>query len=143
MNLQWAGIFAGVLSSFLLLPPSEAAGYPEKTVRLVVGVPAGGVTDIAARMLAEQAVTDWKASVIVENRPGAGGLVGMEYVAKSTGDGYTLYVATPVTTFFNVLKKNVPMDLDKDFTPVMMMYRGPLAVIVKETPRNRTLQSEL
>jgi len=70
-----------------------AQGYPERPVRIVVAYPAGGPADIAARLVAEQVSRQWPQNVIIDNRPGAGGLIGTELVANATPDGYTLLLS--------------------------------------------------
>jgi tripartite-type tricarboxylate transporter receptor subunit TctC len=111
--------------------PAAAQDYPVKPVRLVVPYPAGSSSnDIIARALAQPLSTALGQRVLVENRPGHGGNVGSEYVAKSTADGYTLLVATngPQAIAPNVFKLNY--DNQKDLTPVAMVANVPYMLVV-------------
>ena len=122
----------GWLSLILMLPgPGWAQDYPAKPVRLIVPYPAGSSSnDIIARVLAERLSTALAQRVLVENRPGAGGNVGSEYVAKAPPDGYTLLVATngPQAIAPNVFKLNY--DNQKDLTPVAMVANVPYMMVV-------------
>ena len=93
--------------------------YPSRTVKIVVPFAPGGSTDVVARILAEKLGAELKQSFIVDNRPGAGGNIGADVVAKSGADGYTLLMGTTGVLAINGhLYKNMPFDPDKDFTPV-------------------------
>ena len=122
----------GWLSLILMLPgPGWAQDYPAKPVRLIVPYPAGSSSnDIIARVLAERLSTALSQRVLVENRPGAGGNVGSEFVAKAPPDGYTLLVATngPQAIAPNVFKLNY--DNQKDLTPVAMVANVPYMMVV-------------
>ena len=122
----------GWLSLILMLAgPGWAQDYPAKPVRLIVPYPAGSSSnDIIARVLAERLSTALAQRVLVENRPGAGGNVGSEYVAKAPPDGYTLLVATngPQAIAPNVFKLNY--DNQKDLTPVAMVANVPYMMVV-------------
>ena len=122
----------GWLSVVLMLAgPGWAQDYPAKPVRLIVPYPAGSSSnDIIARVLAERLSTALSQRVLVENRPGAGGNVGSEFVAKAPPDGYTLLVATngPQAIAPNVFKLNY--DNQKDLTPVAMVANVPYMMVV-------------
>jgi len=122
----------GWLSLILMLAgPGWAQDYPAKPVRLIVPYPAGSSSnDIIARVLAERLSTALAQRVLVENRPGAGGNVGSEFVAKAPPDGYTLLVATngPQAIAPNVFKLNY--DNQKDLTPVAMVANVPYMMVV-------------
>lgn len=110
---------------------ASAQEYPAKPVRLIVPFPAGSSSnDIIGRVLAERLGTALGQRVLVENRPGAGGNVGSEFVAKATPDGYTLLVATngPQAIAPNVFKLN--HDNQKDLTPVAMVANIPYMLVV-------------
>lgn len=108
-----------------------AASYPAKPVRLVVPFPAGGTTDILARAVAQKLTEAWGQQVIVDNRPGAGGNIGSELVAKSTPDGYTLLMGTVGTHAINPsLYARMPYDHVKDFTPVILVAGVPNVLVV-------------
>ena len=93
--------------------------YPNRPVRLVVPYPAGALTDLLARAIGDRLAASLKQPVVVENKPGAGTLVGAEYVAKSPADGYTLLMATSTTLGISpALYKPSPVNPVKDFAPV-------------------------
>jgi tripartite-type tricarboxylate transporter receptor subunit TctC len=94
-------------------------GFPNKPVRVIVAFTAGGPTDVVARLIGQKLSDKWGQPVLVENRPGAAGLLGSEYVAKSPADGYTLLMATAGNLTVNQhLYKNMHFDPVKDFTPI-------------------------
>ena len=96
-----------------------AQGYPNRPIKLVVPYPAGALTDLLARAIGERLSADLKQPVVIENRPGAGTLVGAEVVAKSAPDGYTLLMATSTTLGISpALYKPSPVNPVKDFAPV-------------------------
>jgi tripartite-type tricarboxylate transporter receptor subunit TctC len=108
-----------------------AANYPAKPVRLVVPFPAGGTTDILARAVAQKLSEAWGRQMIVDNRPGAGGNIGSDLVAKSAPDGYTLLMGTVGTHAINPsLYKNMPYDHVKDFAPVILVAGVPNVLVV-------------
>lgn len=109
---------------------SAAHTYPTKPIRLVVPVAAGGGTDFTARLLGQKLAEAWGQSVIVDNRPGAAGNIGVEIVAKATPDGYTLVM--PITSFpINPsLYEKLPFDTVKDFSPVVLAASAPLLLVV-------------
>ena len=111
-------------------PAQSADSYPVKPVRLVTPFPPGGGTDILARALAPRMSESLGGSVIVENRSGAGGLVGIEAVARATPDGYTLLLVSGSLTIIPSLFPNVRYDPVKDFTPVMLATRQPYIAVV-------------
>ena len=126
--MRWFGWLSLIL---MLAGPGWAQDYPAKPVRLIVPYPAGSSSnDIIARVLAERLSTALAQRVLVENRPGAGGNVGSEFVAKAPPDGYTLLVATngPQAIAPNVFKLNY--DNQKDLTPVAMVANVPYMMVV-------------
>jgi tripartite-type tricarboxylate transporter receptor subunit TctC len=102
------------------------AAYPTKPIRLVVPFPPGGATDILAREVAKHLTDAWGQSVVVDNRPGAGGNIGSELVAKAAPDGYTLEMGTVGTHAINAsLYSKMPYDHIKDFVPVILVAGVP------------------
>jgi tripartite-type tricarboxylate transporter receptor subunit TctC len=102
-----------------------AQTYPSRPVRIIVPFPAGGIADVFARIIAARLNEAWGQPVVVENRAGAGGNIGAEQVAKSTGDGYTLLMGNIGTQAVNVsLFRNLPYDPAKDFTPVALVVES-------------------
>jgi tripartite-type tricarboxylate transporter receptor subunit TctC len=112
------------------LPAYAQAAYPSRTVKMIVPYPAGGTTDYLGRLVAEQLQSGIGATVVVENKPGAGTTLGAEQVARSQPDGYTLLMATSATLAINkTLYKNLPYDPVKDFTPIALVAAVPFALI--------------
>ena len=102
--------------------------WPEPRIRLIVPFPAGGPTDIVARPLAQALGDALKATLVVDNRGGAGGSIGANAVAKSAPDGRTLLMATVGTQAINpALYKNLPYDAVRDFTPIALVAVAPVA----------------
>ena len=124
----------------LLLPvilalPASAQNYPDRTVRLIVPFGAGGPADVYARILAQHLSEETKQSFVVENRPGAGSLIGTDAVAKSAPDGYTLLVMSNTHTTNESLIPNKPYQLMRDFVPVASInYSDLLLVVNPEVP---------
>jgi tripartite-type tricarboxylate transporter receptor subunit TctC len=113
------------------LEPAAAQTYPSKPIHIVVTVPAGGITDTLARALAQKLTESWGQQVIVENKATGGGHIGMDYVAKSPPDGYTL-VVTPDNSFTvnPHLYSKLSYDPIRDFIPVSGLGISPQALLV-------------
>lgn len=108
-----------------------AEDFPAKPVRIIVPYPPGGTTDMVARLIGEQLAIQWKQAVLVDNRPGAGGIVGTGAAAKSTADGYTLLMGSVGEFGINpTLYKKLPYDAAADFAPVTMVARVPNVVVL-------------
>ncbi len=105
--------------------------YPSRPIKLIVPYPAGGTSDFLGRLVAEQLRAGLGASVIVENRPGAGTTLGADQVARAEPDGYTLLLATSTTLAINkTLYRKLPYDPVRDFTPIAPVAGVPFALIV-------------
>ncbi|MCR0983782.1 Bug family tripartite tricarboxylate transporter substrate binding protein [Roseomonas populi] len=120
-----------LLAAPLALPflgtPALAQPYPARSIRMVVPYAPGGVSDIAARLLAEGLTRRTGAAVVIENRPGAGGIVGTDVVAKAAPDGYTLLVATNGEVAINpAVYPTLPYDPQRDLRPLAMLTETPL-----------------
>lgn len=126
-----------LLLSLALLAPLAHAAWPDssKPIRVVVGFPPGGGADALARAIAPALSDQLKANVIIDNRPGAGGLIATDLVAKSAPDGYTLYIATPGSfTIWPNLRK-LAYDPQKDFAPVSVLVTMPNVLVTgADTP---------
>jgi len=109
---------------------AAAQVYPSRTVRIVVPIAAGGATDVFARTLAAHYAEAWGQQVIVDNRPGAGGMIGSELVAKSAPDGYNLLMAYTSHVINPSLWTRLPYDTLRDFAPVTMVATVPSVLIV-------------
>ena len=116
------------------------AAFPEKTVRIVVPFAPGGATDVVARALGQRLGAIWKQQVIVENKPGAGGNIGADAVAKAEPDGHTLLLASPAEVAINqFLYKSMPYDPERDLVPVTKAASAPLVLVVHPSVPARTL----
>jgi tripartite-type tricarboxylate transporter receptor subunit TctC len=114
-----------------IVRPALAASYPDKPVRMVVPYSAGGITDILARALAQKLSEVWGQPFIVENKPAGAGLVGVEYVAKSPADGYTLLVGADASLVFDqYTHSKLPYDPIADFAPITGLGISPQALVV-------------
>ena len=112
--------------AFLLAVALPAhADYPARPVHVVVPFPAGGPTDVLTRILAQKLAMQWPQAVVVENKPGAGGTIGSDYVAKSAPDGHTLLMATSSTHSIGPLLQKLPYDAQKDFAPIVHAWSAP------------------
>jgi len=110
---------------------APAAAYPTKPVKLVVPFPPGGSLDIAGRLIAQKLGETWGQSVVVENKPGAGGNIGADFVAKSPPDGYTILLGALSTHAVNPsLYKSMPYDAAKDFAPITLIAITPNVLVV-------------
>ena len=110
---------------------AQQAPYPAKTVRLVVPLVAGGPTDILARLIAQPLGERLGHSVVVDNRPGAGGNIGAEMVARSPPDGHTLFMGTSGPMSINIsLYPKLGYDPVRDFAPIILAASAPFAVVV-------------
>ena len=102
-------------------PTSSGPAYPVKPIRMLFGYTAGGAGDVSARMLAQRLTESLGQNVVVENRPGAGGAIADEAVAKSPADGYTLLYAAGSTAILPALRAKLPYDVERDFAPVSLV----------------------
>jgi tripartite-type tricarboxylate transporter receptor subunit TctC len=104
--------------------------YPAKPIRLIVAFAPGGIADFSARSVSQKLSESLGVPVIVENRPGAGGITGAEVVAKSPPDGYTLLVTSISHTINPSIRKNLPFDAVRDFAPVTLITDAPNFLVV-------------
>jgi tripartite-type tricarboxylate transporter receptor subunit TctC len=116
-------------------PPAGAQAWPARTISFVVPYPAGGATDVIARLIADKLRTTWNQSVVVENRPGAGTVPAAQYVARAEPDGYTLFETTSAHTISASLYKKLSYDPIRDFTAITLTAVIPLVLVVaKDVP---------
>ena len=109
-----------------------ADDYPNKAIRLIMPYPVGGSIDIAGRMVAQRLADNLGQAVVVDNRTGAGGIVGTETGARAAPDGYTVLMGGVGTLALSPsLQKNLPYDPNKDFTPVTLLVTIPYVVVVQ------------
>jgi tripartite-type tricarboxylate transporter receptor subunit TctC len=115
--------------------------YPARPIRLLIPFPAGGATDILGRVIAQKLSLSLGQQVVVENKPGAGGTIGSDFVAKAAPDGYTLLMATSSTHSIGpALNPKIPYHAEKDFAPVFHLGTVPNALIVSNSFPARTLR---
>jgi len=107
---------------------AAAQAYPKRPVNLVVPIAAGGAVDTAARIVAEKLQEKLQESVVVENRPGAGSVIGTSFVAKAAPDGHTLLLMEPGAVLAKWLNKTVPFDVTADFGSIAMVATSPLVL---------------
>ncbi|KAB0603014.1 Bug family tripartite tricarboxylate transporter substrate binding protein [Cupriavidus pauculus] len=119
------------LAIFALVAPALHAAQ-DKPITIVVGSPAGGTTDALARLIARSMGDTLHRTVVVDNRPGAGGNIAAQYVARSTPDGSTLLMSFTGHTINASLYKNLPFDPVKDFTPITMVARVPSVLVARK-----------
>jgi tripartite-type tricarboxylate transporter receptor subunit TctC len=118
-----------MLGAAILVEHASAQTFPTKPVRLVVPFPAGGAVDTVARAVGQQLALGWKQQVLVDNRPGAGGNIGADVVAKSAADGYTLLITTNGLAISPSLYRKLPFDAAKDFAPVTQLTSSYLVLV--------------
>jgi tripartite-type tricarboxylate transporter receptor subunit TctC len=120
-----------LLAAAIFGTDAARAAYPDKAVRIIVPFAPGGATDVLARTLASRLSQMWKQPVIVENKPGAGGNIGADMVAKAPADGYTVLLASPAEIVINPhLYAHMPYDPAKDLAPVTKIAAAPLVLVV-------------
>jgi tripartite-type tricarboxylate transporter receptor subunit TctC len=128
--LKRIGAFVTVLA-LALAAPAFAKDFPERNITIIVPQPPGGGTDIISRVIGQQLSQQLGVTVVIENKPGAGTIVGTEAVAKAAPDGYTLLAGLTANMAVNPsLFKHLPYDPIRDFTPVGMMAEFPFVLIV-------------
>lgn len=133
----WFNLTIGLLLFFSLLQESSAqSAYPNKSITMITPFPAGGSTDSISRAIANQLSKQLGQTVIVDNRPGAGGLIGSDVVAKANPDGYTiLMTSSSIHSISAALNKKAPFDYDKDFTPIIHIASAPhIFLVTKQIP---------
>ncbi|WP_332775233.1 Bug family tripartite tricarboxylate transporter substrate binding protein [Polaromonas sp.] len=130
-----------LLITATLFGAAWAQPYPQKPIRMIVPFPAGGATDILARALSQKLGEKIGQTVIVDNRPGAGGTIGADAAAKSPADGYTLLLATSSTHSIGpAINPKIPYNAEADFTPVAYVASSPNIVLVPNASPSKTMR---
>jgi tripartite-type tricarboxylate transporter receptor subunit TctC len=129
MSFTRLGALVGLALGLLWPAASSAQSYPNKPVRIIVPFGAGGPADVFARVLAQHLTESQKQSFVVENRPGAGAIIGTDAVAKSAPDGYTLLLMSNTHTTNESLIPNKPFQLMRDFVPVAPINNSDLLMV--------------
>jgi tripartite-type tricarboxylate transporter receptor subunit TctC len=119
---------------------SAQSSYPAKPIRLIVPYPPGGSTDIAARVVGEQISQSLGQRFVVDNRPGAGGNIGMQLAATSDPDGYTVVVGTTAHAINMTLFKDLSYDTVKGFQPIALLTEVPLILVVNPAVKAQTVE---
>jgi tripartite-type tricarboxylate transporter receptor subunit TctC len=143
LNTSFCALALGVASLVALPAGALAQSYPNKPVTIVVPYAAGGATDVIARLIGEGLSESWKQPVLVSNRSGAGTVIGATHVAKSAGDGYTLYMTTAAHTISASLYKTLPYSPVKDFAPINLASVVPLVLVTGSSLDVKNLQDLL
>lgn len=133
-------VIAAACGAWCLIGAASAQNYPVKTVRIVVPYPAGGTSDILARLLSAKLNDVFGQTVIVDNRPGANGNIGAELVAKSAPDGYTMLLADLGALTISPSIYKLPFDVVKDFAPVTMVTYSPHLLAVHPSVPVKTVK---
>lgn len=142
MKFQINSVAAGAL--FCAAAMAAAAGdFPDKPVRMVIPLAPGGGSDIVGRIVAQGLTEHWGKSVVVDNRPGAGSVVGTSIVAKTPGDGYTLLVSSSSFAISPALYRNIDFDARRDFTPITLLASQPSLLVVNASVPAKSLRELL
>ena len=120
--------FAGLVSALAVV--ANAADYPVRPLRYIVGFAPGGINDILARIVGQKLNESWGQAVIIDNRPGAGGNLAAGIVAKSTADGYTFMNISTAHAISQTLYAKLDYSLERDLTPVVVLGNSPLIMVV-------------
>jgi tripartite-type tricarboxylate transporter receptor subunit TctC len=132
--------FLACLAAALLPLSASAQGWPARPIKMIVPFPAGGPTDVMTRILSDKLAQALGQPVVVDNKPGAGGTIGSDLVAKSQADGYTLLMATGSTHSVGPYLGKVPYDPQKDFTPIIYVGYGTNILLVSPKLGVNTVQ---
>jgi tripartite-type tricarboxylate transporter receptor subunit TctC len=132
-------ILAAVFASALAISPASSDEYPERPVTIIVSQAAGGGNDILTRLFAERLQTRLGKRVLIENRVGAGGMIGATAGAKAAADGYTLLLLTNADVINQFMHRNVSYDVQRDFAPISLLATAPLVLLTNGALPIKTL----
>jgi tripartite-type tricarboxylate transporter receptor subunit TctC len=130
MSTRILGSIVFALAAWLIPHSPACAAYPDRIIKIVVPFAPGGGTDVVARTLAQEMAKDLGVSVVIENKPGAGTIIGTQSVATSATDGYTLLIGTFANAVNPSLNAKLPYDAHKDFAAVALVARSFNIVVV-------------
>jgi len=134
------GLAAAVsIAAAIAAAPTTAQDYPKRPIRYVVAFAPGGINDIMARVVGQKLNDAWGHPVIIDNRPGAGGNLGTELVAKSAPDGYTILNISTAQTISQTLYSKLGYNLERDFAPVALLGYSPLIIAIHPGVNARTV----
>src|SRR5215218_2734672 len=136
---SWFRLAAAAALVFAATSAASAQSFPSKSVHILVPYPAGGGVDVLTRTLGEVVSKQWGQSVVVENRPGAGGVIASQAVVSSPADGYTLIMVASGHATNPLLYPKIPYDTFKDFTPISLLASSPNILLVRADSPFKTL----
>jgi tripartite-type tricarboxylate transporter receptor subunit TctC len=126
---RWLSVCIAIFIAAVFNVPASAQDYPDKPIRLVIPWPAGGLVDIAGRTTAKMLQPSLKQTIVVENKLGAGGILGADSVAKAPADGYTLLLTTSALSINAVLRTKMPFDMSADLAPLALIAWAPSVLV--------------
>lgn len=134
-------VLVGTLAGASLVPKARAqtAVWPTRSLRMLVGYPAGGANDLVARSIAAPLSETLGQSIVIENRTGAAGTIAAEAAAKAAPDGYTLYMMSSAQVLAPSIRRNLPFDPVRDYTPIALGARSPYFLVVHPSVPARTV----
>jgi tripartite-type tricarboxylate transporter receptor subunit TctC len=131
MHTPLRALLTALLLGHAVLAQAQADDYPNRPMRFIIPYPPGGITDTVGRLVGNKLSQDFNQSVLIDNRPGAGGNIGAVAAARSTPDGYTLYMGFPGTHGINVhMYKDMGYDPIKDFQPITLLVKSPMVLLL-------------
>jgi tripartite-type tricarboxylate transporter receptor subunit TctC len=133
-------VHAALTAVMLIMTAVAQAQYPAKPVRMIVGYPPGGPTDVLARVVSQKLAEAWGQQVIVDNRPGASGLIGAEQTVRAAPDGYTLLMVPVTYAVVPSMLAKMPFDAEKDLAPVAQVASAPFILVVHPTLPVKTVK---
>jgi tripartite-type tricarboxylate transporter receptor subunit TctC len=134
------GMALAASACFATASAQAQSTYPNRPIRFVVPQGTGGATDIAARLFGQRLADAFGQQVVIDNRPGAGGIIGADIAAKAPPDGYTLMMGSVSHTVLPAMHKKLPYDIVKDFTPVSMLVTFPFLLLVHPSIAAKSVQ---
>ena len=133
MKRRGCVLFALLSAAFAVIaiaPRARAQGYPDRPIHLIIPYGPGGIVDFAGRVLAQKIGAALNQTIVPDNRPGAGGIVGVDYVAHAQPDGYNIAIMDPALVINPTLQKSLPYDLFKDLTTISIVSSSPEVLVV-------------
>jgi tripartite-type tricarboxylate transporter receptor subunit TctC len=128
---RFGRVALAIVAIACMASPAQPQGYPNRTIRMIAPFPAGGLVDVLARAIGEELAKTLGQPIIVENKPGAGGNIGADIVAKAEPDGYTLLMTSPgIQSINQFLYKTMPFEPDKAFAPISLVADMSMLVVV-------------
>jgi tripartite-type tricarboxylate transporter receptor subunit TctC len=130
---QLSSVFLAIAALLTVQAQAQAQSYPNRPIRLISPFPAGGGNDVLARIVGAKLADRIGASIVVENRPGAGAVLGIQALARSAPDGYTLVLSGSTLAVAPTLYKTAPFDANKDFAPIALVAHYPFLLVATAT----------